>query len=69
MMGAISLDDQIADGKAVLTGNAAVLDQLKSMLAHFEVGFEILPGTLPMPVEQPDLGTFEQEPLADSTGG
>ncbi len=49
MMGAAKFDEQIAAGKAKLEGNRDVYEQLKSTLVHFELGFEILPGTKPAP--------------------
>ncbi len=45
MMGAVSLDDQIKTGNANLEGNHGVYQQLKEMLVHFDLGFEIMPGT------------------------
>ena len=69
MMGQVSFDEQIEAGKAVLEGDRAPYDRLKDMLVQFEIGFEVLPGTLPVPVEQPDLGTLQQPEPADSTGG
>ena len=45
MMGAVSMDDQIVAGKAKLEGNREPYDQLKTMLVHFELGFEMMPGT------------------------
>jgi alkyl sulfatase BDS1-like metallo-beta-lactamase superfamily hydrolase len=45
MMGAVSFDDQIETGKAKLEGNREPYDQLKTMLVHFELGFEMMPGT------------------------
>ena len=63
MMGAVTLDQQIDAGKAKLDGNREVLEQLKSTLIQFELGFEIMPGTLKSPLKTPDYSTFEQEPL------
>ena len=45
MMGAITLDEQIDNGTATIDGDRGVLEQLKSTLATFELGFEIMPGT------------------------
>ena len=67
MMGAVPLMEQVADGRAVLEGDASVLQTLASLLEHFELGFEIMPGTggtRLSPVQDP----FAQEPLADSAG-
>ena len=62
MRGEKSLAAQIDDGTAKTAGDRGVLDQLRSMLVTFELGFEILPGTAgPKPKE--DLNPFEQGPL------
>jgi alkyl sulfatase BDS1-like metallo-beta-lactamase superfamily hydrolase len=45
MMGVVSMDEQIKSGKAKLVGDRKPIDQLKSMLVQFDMGFEILPGT------------------------
>jgi alkyl sulfatase BDS1-like metallo-beta-lactamase superfamily hydrolase len=45
MMGAKTLDAQIADGTAKVTGNAGVLKQLASTMVEFDRLFEIMPGT------------------------
>jgi alkyl sulfatase BDS1-like metallo-beta-lactamase superfamily hydrolase len=68
MMGATSFDDQIETGKATITGNRDVYEQLKTMLMSFELGFEMMPGTGDADLS-PDRNTFEQEPLADTSGG
>jgi alkyl sulfatase BDS1-like metallo-beta-lactamase superfamily hydrolase len=46
MMGAVSFDDQIKAGKAKLVGDRKPYEQLKTMLVQFDMGFEILPGTV-----------------------
>ena len=46
MMGAVSFDDQIKAGKAKLAGDRKPYEQLKTMLVQFDMGFEILPGTV-----------------------
>ena len=63
MMGAISFDEQIKTGKAKLEGNRDVYEQLKTMLVHFDLGFEIMPGTKKAEAK-PDMSTFEQAPPA-----
>lgn len=68
MMGAVSFDEQIADGKAKLEGNREPYDQLKGMLVHFDLGFEILPGTGATDLT-PEQKVFEQEALGRSDGG
>lgn len=62
MMGEITLDDQIKAGKATLTGDRKPYEQLKSALIHFEMGFEIMPGTGGADLS-PDMNAFEQEPI------
>ena len=63
MMGAVSFDEQIKTGKAKLEGNRDVYEQLKTMLVHFDLGFEIMPGTKKAEAK-PDMSTFEQAPPA-----
>jgi alkyl sulfatase BDS1-like metallo-beta-lactamase superfamily hydrolase len=62
MRGEKTLAAQIDDGTAKTEGDRGVLDQLRSMLVTFELGFEVLPGTAsPQPKE--DLNLFEQGPV------
>ncbi len=68
MMGAASLDDQIAAGKVALAGEAGIIDELKSMLVQFDLGFEILPGTGAQDLT-PDANAFAQPEPADTSGG
>jgi alkyl sulfatase BDS1-like metallo-beta-lactamase superfamily hydrolase len=68
MMGAMSFDDQIAAGKAKLSGNREVYEQLKTLLVHFDLGFEIMPGTGARDLT-PEQKPFEQEEIADTSGG
>ncbi len=68
MMGAVSFDDQIKSGKAKLEGNREVFEQLKTMLVHFDLGFEIMPGTGAKDLT-PEQKVFEQEAPANSAGG
>jgi alkyl sulfatase BDS1-like metallo-beta-lactamase superfamily hydrolase len=68
MMGTISMDDQIKSGKAKLKGDRKVMDQLKAMLVHFDLGFEILPGTGAKDLT-PEEKPFQQAKPADSSGG
>ncbi|MFV2059527.1 MAG: alkyl/aryl-sulfatase [Gammaproteobacteria bacterium] len=63
MMGITSFDEQIKSGKAKLKGNRKVFDQLKTMLVHFDLGFELMPGT-----GSKDL-TPEQKPLQQENPG
>jgi alkyl sulfatase BDS1-like metallo-beta-lactamase superfamily hydrolase len=68
MMGAANIDEQIGRGKATLTGDRTVFDQLRGMLVTFRPDFEIMPGTTAGPFETPsrDLG---QPPPARTDGG
>jgi alkyl sulfatase BDS1-like metallo-beta-lactamase superfamily hydrolase len=68
MMGAVSFDDQIKAGKAKLEGNREVYEQLKTLLVHFDMGFEILPGTGAKDLT-PDQRPFQQEEPGDTSGG
>ena len=45
MMGQKTFDAQIEAGNAKLVGNRKAYEQLKSTLVHFELLFEIMPGT------------------------
>jgi hypothetical protein len=45
MMGAKTLEAQIADGAAKIQGDASILKQLASTMVDFDPRFEIMPGT------------------------
>ncbi len=62
MIGAKTLDAQIADGKARAEGNPEVLAQLASTLAVFTPTFEMLPGTA-RPVEAAPINSYEVAPV------
>jgi alkyl sulfatase BDS1-like metallo-beta-lactamase superfamily hydrolase len=62
MMGKKTLMAQIDDGTAKIDGDRGVLEQLASTLVHFEMGFEILPGTKSPPPEE-DLNAYEVGPV------
>ena len=62
MMGAKSLDAQIADGTARIEGDTGVLEQLASAMIVFDPRFEILPGTKG-PDTPEDLNEFEYGPM------
>ena len=47
LLGAASFDQLAATGKVRLEGDSRPIDQLKGMFVQFDIGFEILPGTLP----------------------
>ena len=68
MMGAVSFDEQIAAGKATLDGNRQVYEDLKTMLVHFDLGFEMMPGTGARDLT-PEEKPFQQEQPADTSGG
>ncbi len=68
MMGAVSFDQQIASGKAKLVGSREPFEQLKAMLLHFDLGFEIMPGTGSVDLS-PEKQPFEQEDLGHTDGG
>jgi alkyl sulfatase BDS1-like metallo-beta-lactamase superfamily hydrolase len=68
MMGAVSFDEQIASGKAKLIGNRDIYNQLKTLLVHFDLGFEIMPGTGGADLT-PEQKAFEQEEPGRSDGG
>ena len=61
MMGVKSLEDMIADGTAKTEGDTSVIDKLKSTLIHFELRFEILPGTVPVGDQQFNRNPFQQD--------
>ena len=62
MMGVKSMAAQIDDGTAKITGDRSVLAKLAATLITFEIGFEILPGTLnPAPPVAAMKGPFEQD--------
>ena len=63
MMGAVSFDEQIKNGKAKLVGDRKPYEQLKTMLVQFDLGFEILPGTVAEDLTS-EKNTFEYEPPA-----
>ena len=63
MMGAVSFDDQIKTGKAKLAGDRNPYEQLKTMLVQFDMGFELLPGTIAKDLT-PAKKPLEYEPPA-----
>jgi alkyl sulfatase BDS1-like metallo-beta-lactamase superfamily hydrolase len=68
MMGAVSFDQQIKAGKAKLDGNRRVYEKLKKMLVHFDLGFEIMPGTGEADLT-PKKNPYEADEPADTSGG
>jgi alkyl sulfatase BDS1-like metallo-beta-lactamase superfamily hydrolase len=61
MMGVKTLDDMIADGTAKTKGDKSIIEKLKSTLIHFEMRFEILPGTVPVGDQQLNRNPFQQD--------
>jgi hypothetical protein len=62
MMGAKTLEGQIADGTAKVEGDPEVIGQLASTLAVFTPDFEILPGTK-RDGDGEDLNPYEVGPV------
>lgn len=61
MMGVKTLDEMIADGTAKTKGDKGVIGKLKSTLIHFDIRFEILPGTIPVEKQQYNKNPFQQD--------
>lgn len=68
MTGESTMPELIEDGRLQLAGDASVLEVLAGAMVHFELGFELLPGTGGGQLAAP-LEDFQAEPLADSSGG
>ena len=68
MMGAVNFDEQISAGKARLEGNRQVYEDLETLLVHFDLGFEMMPGTGAKNLTPPGK-PFQQEQPADTAGG
>ena len=70
MMGIVSFDDKIKEGKAMLKGDRKSYDELKNMLTTFTMEFELIPGTLPGAASIPSNNNpFKQAAPSDSSGG
>ncbi|NKB92279.1 MAG: MBL fold metallo-hydrolase [Candidatus Nanopelagicales bacterium] len=69
MTGVAPLETQVDDGTARLDGDASVLRSLASLLTHFALDFEIMPGTRSSTSETKSLDPFAQGSLGDSSGG
>ena len=61
MMGVKSFDDLIASGIVQAKGDTKIISQLASVLDQFEIGFEILPGTISKQTDQPKNPSFKQD--------
>jgi alkyl sulfatase BDS1-like metallo-beta-lactamase superfamily hydrolase len=68
-MGQATLEQQIENGKAMLTGDAGILGRLRGMLSQFSIAWEILPGTIPASAGGTAPEPFEQVPPARTDGG
>lgn len=68
MMGAVSFEDQITNGKAKLVGDKKPFDELKAMLVQFDLGFELMPGTGAKDLTK-ERQPFEQPEPASTSGG
>ncbi|GFK92808.1 Putative alkyl/aryl-sulfatase YjcS [Fundidesulfovibrio magnetotacticus] len=69
MMGTVTLDDQIATGKAKLDGDRKPYDQLKGVLVQFTPDFEMMPGTkAAQPTSPPAMSPFQQQEPGSSAG-
>lgn len=68
MIGTAPLQQQVADGTAVLTGDASILLTLAGALTQFEPTFAIMPGTVAGSDAVP-ADAFAYRDLADSSGG
>jgi alkyl sulfatase BDS1-like metallo-beta-lactamase superfamily hydrolase len=68
MTGEVPLSKQIADGTVTAEGDTGVVDQLKSTLDQFDLGFELMPGTGAADLT-PEANPFEQPAPANTSGG
>ena len=64
MMGAKTLEAQIADGTAQIEGDASILQQLASTMVEFDPRFEIMPGTAPAQTDIEEHNPYEAVPGA-----
>ena len=62
MMGAKTLEAQIADGTAKVEGDAGILNQLASTMVDFDPRFEIMPGTKARGTEMVHADPYEAVP-------
>ena len=63
MMGAKTLEAQIAEGTAQVEGDVSVLAQLAATMVEFDPRFEIMPGTKAAAVEVAALDPYEMGPV------
>jgi alkyl sulfatase BDS1-like metallo-beta-lactamase superfamily hydrolase len=64
MMGAKTLEAQIADGTANVQGDASVLTKLAATMVDFDPRFEIMPGTKARDAKLENAGPYEAVPRA-----
>ena len=62
MMGAKTLEAQIADGTAKVQGDVNILKQLASTMVDFDPRFEIMPGTKAAGAKVAHAGDYEAVP-------
>ena len=62
MMGAKTLEEQIAEGTCKIQGNASVLKKLASTMVDFDPRFEIMPGTKIRQPQMPESNPYEAIP-------
>ena len=62
MMGAKTLESQIAAGVAKVEGNAGILGQLASIMVDFDPSFEIMPGTKVMGAQVAHADPYQAVP-------
>jgi alkyl sulfatase BDS1-like metallo-beta-lactamase superfamily hydrolase len=62
MMGAKTLEAQIADGTCKVVGDASVLKKLASTMVEFDPRFEIMPGTKARQTELAKANPYEAVP-------
>ena len=61
MMGVKNFDDLIASGIIQAKGDTKIISQLASVLDQFEIGFEILPGTISKQTDQTKNPSIKQD--------
>ncbi len=64
MMGAKTLEAQIADGTCEVEGDVSVLERLAAMMVDFDPRFEVLPGTKMRTMEVAEADPYEAQPGA-----
>ncbi len=69
MMGITPLIAQIESGAAKAEGDTQIIRDLAGMMVRFELGFEILPGTVKKAATRANQAPFKQDELADRSGG